>query len=56
MAAPPESESRASRQRRRVLHITDEELKNLQLQPNQIIDIEAVGHHHHDDSAAVLEQ
>jgi hypothetical protein len=46
------AEERKGVRRRRVLHLTDEELAALQL-PADRIDPADDGHHHHDDEAVV---
>jgi hypothetical protein len=43
--------SSGSPRRRRVLHLTDDELKGLQLSDDQLASANLAGHHHHDDSA-----
>jgi hypothetical protein len=46
------TEQRKGVPRRRVLHLTDEELAALQL-PADRIDAADAGHHHHDDESVV---
>ncbi len=53
MAEQPTS-SGGSKRRPRVLHLTADELKRLQLTEDQLADANLVGHHHHDDSADEL--
>ena len=48
MTETPEPGGQQQR-RRRVLQLTDEELKNLQISNDQIV-ADLAGHHHHDDS------